>query len=327
VSDEAEHKGDSKAVGVCARRCRDAEGVRGEAEGVRLRRAEPADIDFVTGLLAHREVEPFLSVHRGREREDVLERIVLSQREPASAGVFVIEAEGRPAGVMEFWTFSERSRIADLGGLALHPDFRGRGVAEEAARELQRHLLLELGFHRLQLEIYGFNERAIAHAERVGFIREGAKRNAYRRHGQWADGVLYALVREDLGLPPAVDFLYEYVARHNQGVRTGDWEPLEECFAEDAVLEFEGVPVGPFAGRDALVAACRGRSPDDEVRVLSAEEVPGGVEAHYSRATEPDRRAGRLLLTLRDALIERLVVSFEDPLDSPVGGDRTLRAS
>ncbi len=320
MRDEAEHKGDSKAVGVCARRCRDA-------EGVRLRRAEPADVDFVAGLLAHREVEPFLSLHRGREREDVLERIVLSQRAPASAGVFVIEAAGRPAGVMEFWTFSERSRIADLGGLALHPDFRGRGLAEEAARELQRHLLLELGFHRLQLEIYGFNERAIAHAERVGFIREGAKRNAYRRHGQWADGVLYALVREDLGLPPAVDFLYEYVARHNQGVRTGDWEPLEECFAEDAVLEFEAVPVGPFTGRDALVAAYRERPPDDEVRVLSAEEAPGGVEASYSWATEPDRRAGRLLLNLRGSLIERLVVIVEDPLDSPVGGDRTLRAS
>jgi RimJ/RimL family protein N-acetyltransferase len=294
------------------------------SDGVRLRRAEPADVDFVTGLLAHREVEPFLSVHRGRERADVLDRIERSQREPASAGVFVIEAGGRPAGVMEFGTFSERSRIADLGGLALHPDFRGRGLAEQAARAFERHLLLELGFHRLQLEVYGFNERAIAHAERVGFVREGVKRKAYRRHGEWADGVLYGLVREDLGLPPAVDLLYEYVARHDQGVRTGDWEPLEECFADDAVLEFEGVPVGPFAGRDQIVAACRGRPPDHEVRVLSAEERPGGVEAQYSWAAEPDRPAGRLLITLRDSLVERLVVIFEDALDSPA---RTSRAT
>ena len=297
-----------------------------DAEGVRLRRAEPTDVDFVVELLAHDEVEPFLSLHRGRERHDVLARITRSGSEPASAGVFVIEAEGRPAGVLEFWTFSERSRIADLGGLALHPDFRGRGLAEWAARELQRHLLLELGFHRLQLEVYGFNEHAIAHAERVGFVREGVKRTAYRRHGEWADGVLYGLVREDLGLPSAVDFLYEYVGRHNQGVRTGDWEPLEECFAEDAVLEFEGVAAGPFAGRDEIVAAYR-EQPPDEVRVIAAEEVSAGVEARYSWAAEPDRRAGRLLLTVRDSLIERLVVTLEDALDSPVGGDRTLRAS
>jgi RimJ/RimL family protein N-acetyltransferase len=281
-------------------------------EGVRLRRAEPADVDFVTGLLAHEEVEPYLSVHRGRDRADVLERIERSQREPNSAGVFVIETDGRPAGLMEFATFSERSRIADLGGLAVHPEFRGRGLAHEAARDFVRHLVLDLGFHRLQLEVYGFNERAIAHAERVGFVREGVKRMAYRRHGEWADGVLYGLVREDLGLPPAVDLLYEYVARHNQGVRTGDWEALGECFAEDARLEFEGAAVEPFAGRDAILAAHRERPPDDEVRVLSAEQRADGVEADYSWAAAPELPAGRMLLRLRDSTIELLVVSLED---------------
>jgi RimJ/RimL family protein N-acetyltransferase len=284
-----------------------------------MRRAEPADVDFVVELLAHDEVEPFLSLHRGREREDVLTRIERSQREPTSTGVFVIEAEGRPAGVMEFDTFSERSRIANLGGLALHPDFRGRGLAEEAARVFVRHLLLDLGFHRLQIEVYGFNERSIAHAERVGFIREGMKRMAYRRHGRWADAVLFGLVREDLGLPPAVDLLYEYVARLNQGVRSGDWEPLGECFAEDARLEFEGVAVGPLDGREAILAAYREQPPDDEVRVLGATEGGEGVEASYSWAIEPERPAGRMLLNLRDSAIERLVVTLDSSAESAIG--------
>ena len=156
---------------------------------------------------------------------------------------------------MEFEERNRRSRIAHLGGLAVHPDFRGRRLADEAAREFQRHLLLDLGYHRLQLEIYGFNERAMRHAERVGFVREGERRKAYRRQGRWVGSALYALVREDLGLPPGTDLLYEYVARHNLGVRHGDWEALGECFADDAVLEFEGIPIGPFAGRDAIVAA------------------------------------------------------------------------
>jgi RimJ/RimL family protein N-acetyltransferase len=306
VRDEAEDKGDSEAVDLGARRCRDAEGV------IRIRRAEPADVDFATALLAHQEVEPFLSVHRGQSRDDMLARIEQSQREPASSGVFVIEVDDQPAGLMEFDTFSERSRIASLGGLAVHPDFRGRGVAEEAARELRRHLLFDLGFHRLQLEVYGFNDRSIRHAERVGFVREGVKRRAYRRHGEWHDGVMFGFVREDLGLPPAVDLLYEYVARHNQGVRTGDWEALGECFAEDARLEFQGVPVGPFAGREAIVAAYGERPPDDEVRILDAAETKGGVEAHYSWAVAPERQAGRMLVSLRGAAIERLVVTFEE---------------
>ncbi len=74
----------------------------------------------------------------------------------------------------------------------------GRRLSDEAAKLLQQHLLFELGFHRLQLEIYGFNERAQRHAERAGFIREGVRRRAYWRHDEWVDGVIYGLVREDL---------------------------------------------------------------------------------------------------------------------------------
>ena len=111
-----------------------------------------------------------------------------------------VEDGGRwsAAGVMGFDVANRRSRIANLGGLAIHGTFRGRRLADRAARILQRYLLLELGFHRLQLECYGFNERAIRHAERAGFIREGVRRRAYWRHDQWVDGVLFALLREDL---------------------------------------------------------------------------------------------------------------------------------
>jgi RimJ/RimL family protein N-acetyltransferase len=49
------------------------------------------------------------------------------------------------------------------------------------------------------MEIYGFNQRAQSHAERAGWVREGVKRRAYLRDGRWEDGVMYALLREDLG--------------------------------------------------------------------------------------------------------------------------------
>ena len=93
---------------------------------------------------------------------------------------------------------NRRSRIANLGSLAVHPDFRGRHLADEAARLFQRHLIDDLGYHRLQLEIYGFNDRAQRHAERAGFVREGVRRKAYWRNDEWVDGVIYGIVREDL---------------------------------------------------------------------------------------------------------------------------------
>jgi RimJ/RimL family protein N-acetyltransferase len=164
---------------------------------VRIRRAEPADLDFLLELMTHEEVEPFLAVIRPRDREGVIAEIDRSQAEPQEFGRFVIEVDGQPAGSMGFEVANRRSKIANLGSLAVHPSFRGRRVADEAARLFQRHLLDDLGYHRLQLEIYGFNERALAHAERAGFIREGLRRKAYWRNDEWVDGVIYGLVRED----------------------------------------------------------------------------------------------------------------------------------
>jgi aminoglycoside 6'-N-acetyltransferase len=172
-----------------------------QGDGIRLRRAVAKDVDFLVELTTHEDVEPYLAGSRPRDVEGLLGEIERSQAEPEEFGRFLVEVEQEgewhPAGAMGFELANRRSRIANLGNLAIHPAFRGRRLADEAAKLFQQQLF-ELGFHRLQLEIYGFNERAIAHAERAGFIREGVRRQAYWRHDEWVDGVLYGLVREDL---------------------------------------------------------------------------------------------------------------------------------
>ena len=165
---------------------------------VSIRRATPDDVDFLVDLVTHEDVEPFLAAVSAKGRDEILEEIARTQSEPEAYGVFVIEADGKRAGTMRFELANRRSRIAGLGGLAVHPEFRGAKVADTAARLFLRHLLDGLGFHRLQMEIYGFNERAMRHAERTGFTREGVRRKAYWRNDEWVDGVLYGLVAEDV---------------------------------------------------------------------------------------------------------------------------------
>jgi RimJ/RimL family protein N-acetyltransferase len=173
-----------------------------QADGVRLRRAEWEDVDFLVELLTNEEVSPFLAGAAARDRADLLDEIDRSLAQPEEFGRFLIEVEEdggwRPAGALGFEIRNRRSRIAFLQRLAVHPDFRGRRLGDTAAALIQRHLIFDLDYHRLELEIYGFNERAIAHAERSGFVREGLKRRAYLRHGEWVDGVLFGLTREDV---------------------------------------------------------------------------------------------------------------------------------
>lgn len=169
---------------------------------VSIRRARPDDVDFLVRLVTHADVEPFLSARRARSHDELIDEVARSDAEPDAFGLFVIEVDGERAGTMQFARANERSRIADLRGLAVHPSFRGAKVADTAARLFQRHLLDDLGFHRVQMEIYAFNDRALAHAERAGFIREGVRRKAYWRNGDWVDGVLFGLVVEDTADDP-----------------------------------------------------------------------------------------------------------------------------
>jgi SnoaL-like domain len=76
--------------------------------------------------------------------------------------------------------------------------------------------------------------------------------------------------------------LTAHVARFNAGVRSGDFGPMVDWFTEDAELAFEGIPVGPFHGREAIAAAYRAQPPDDEIELL---EVVQDSDGGWSRPT------------------------------------------
>jgi len=277
---------------------------------IAIRRARDDDVDFLLELVLHEDVEPFLGAVSAKDRSAVAAEVERSSREPHDFGRFVIEVDGARAGAMGFELANRRSRIAQLERLAVHPSFRGRRVADEAARLFQLHLTRDLGYHRLQLEIYGFNQRAIAHAERSGFVREGARRRAYWRHGEWADGVLFGLVADDLRLPANVRLLHDYLRAHNEAVRSGTWDRFGEWFAEDAELAFAGLPAGAFRGRASIEAAFGTQPPDDEVVTFEVSEAGGAVRADYGWRREPSVVAGSLLMQSSDGrTISRLVVS------------------
>ena len=84
-----------------------------------------------------------------------------------------------------------------------------------------------------------------------------------------------------------------------------------EQFADDAELAFEGVPVGPFRGKEAIAGAYAEQPPDDEIVILrtrgSSDDL---VVADYAWRAEPKSRAGSMILRLSDSRIDRLVITF-----------------
>lgn len=108
--------------------------------------------------------------------------------------------------------------------------------------------------------------------------------------------------------------LEEHVVLFNAGVTSGDFAPMLERFTEEAELVFEGVPVGPFTGRDAIAAAYRDQPPEDEIDVLDAVERDDGVVvARYAWSRTAPAQAGEMRITRNGDRISRLVVTFDPP--------------
>jgi RimJ/RimL family protein N-acetyltransferase len=249
-----------------------------------VRRARDDDVDFILELALHPDVEPFVGAVSAKDRRAVAAEVERSTSDPHDFGRFVIEVGGERAGAMGFELANRRSRVAHLERLAVHPSFRGRRLADEAARIFQLHLVRDLGYHRLQLEIYGFNQRAIAHAERAGFVREGVRRRAYWRHGEWTDAILFGLVADELGLPASVLLLHDYLRAYNEAARTGVWDSFGDWFAEDAERSLAGLAPGS----------------SDEIVTFAVQEADGAVSADYGLRREPSVVAGRLVLRSMD---------------------------
>ena len=163
-----------------------------------LRRATLDDIGFLVELANDQDVAPYLAAVSARDPEAFRAELEAAESAPNERGRYVIEHDRARAGTVAFEVVNRRSRIAQLYGLMLDPRARGRGIARDSTRAFARHLFDELGFHRIELECYGFNERAIRHFEACGFVREGVKRRAYRREEGWVDGVLYGLLADEL---------------------------------------------------------------------------------------------------------------------------------
>jgi RimJ/RimL family protein N-acetyltransferase len=160
----------------------------------RLRPARPEDRPRLLGLARHPDVTPSVMVGADGALGEALDRVFAGAEDE---GVLVIEDDGRDVGVVRWQARSRRSRIATIYGLMVDPAARGRGLASAAVELVCAELFGTLGFHRVEAEVYGFNEGGLRAFERAGFTREGTRRRAYDRHGGWQDGVMFARLDDD----------------------------------------------------------------------------------------------------------------------------------
>ena len=117
-----------------------------------------------------------------------------------SSSLAVVIGDDTCAGVVD-WRPVGRFGTQEIG-IALVPEYRGRGIGTEAQRQLVDYLLATTTAHRIQAGTELDNIAEQKALEKVGFTREGVNRGVHFRAGRWRDSVMYGLVRDD-GREPA----------------------------------------------------------------------------------------------------------------------------
>lgn len=82
-------------------------------------------------------------------------------------------------------------------GFTLDKREHGRGYATEAVKATINYLFNDLDKHRIFASIDPANERSIALVERLGFRKEAHFRQSIFIRGQWADNLIYAILKEE----------------------------------------------------------------------------------------------------------------------------------
>jgi steroid delta-isomerase len=94
----------------------------------------------------------------------------------------------------------------------------------------------------------------------------------------------------------------------NEAVRAGDFTGFTRTFAADAVMRFDGVPVGPYRGREAIAEAYATRPPSDTMSIKSIEEVDSQTADVYFDWDAGG--GGAMRVKWQDGLIVGMTVSF-----------------
>ena len=116
----------------------------------------------------------------------------------------MVRADDETAGLVSWRTgsFDGRTSYWEIG-IALLPEYRGRGIGWRAQAMLTEYLFHHTPVQRIQAATHPENVAEQKSLEKAGFTLEGVIRACEFRAGKYRDGYLYSRLRDDPG--PVVD--------------------------------------------------------------------------------------------------------------------------
>lgn len=120
-------------------------------------------------------------------------------KEDPSRVWFIIEERetGAPIGECGLLRIFPAWRTTDLTIIIGDQTCHGKGYGTEAITLLMDYAFGALALHRISIGVVGFNQRALAFYEKVGFQREGVQRDGYFYQHHFSDFIMMSILEEE----------------------------------------------------------------------------------------------------------------------------------
>ena len=166
---------------------------------VELRPIEAGDEALVNAWQNDAEIRDLIMGFRGPVRRETTAEWIrgLADQNLKTRAVFAVHAGGQIRGVAQIHTIDWVLRSAILGIYLGEKQTRGQGIGRIAVSLILDYAFNGLDLHRVMLEVIGSNVGAQRLYEGLGFVREGALREAYQRGGVREDIMLYGLLKPE----------------------------------------------------------------------------------------------------------------------------------
>ncbi|QEE15764.2 GNAT family N-acetyltransferase [Promethearchaeum syntrophicum] len=90
-----------------------------------------------------------------------------------------------------------KNKLGDLGITIGEKDQWGKGYGTEAMQLLVNYCFHTLNLHKVKLNVYDFNTRAIKSYRKIGFIKEGNHRKSHYVNGKYVDLFAMGLLKDE----------------------------------------------------------------------------------------------------------------------------------
>lgn len=170
---------------------------------ITIRAVEPRDAELMYQWRGDEEVMYWGAGNYGDAMITLPQTIemIQNQRSSDSARHFMIDltrnGETKSIGNVSFRHFDRICRSVSIGIMIGDKNEWGKGYGTEAIRQFTRLLFTRYNLHRIQLDTFPNNERAIRTYEKCGFVKEGILRQSFWTSDGYSDRVVMGLLVDD----------------------------------------------------------------------------------------------------------------------------------